>query len=134
MNLFKRIVILAGALGLFFYTASQDQLVAAIADYQLSWYQLGVPVAWGIILGGLLALLRIQKLLSWLPPITLIASGLTTMGLVGAVAIFAKHQLVVLALPALQIASIGVGLYLFAVSYTRLTGDITARKQDKTKS
>lgn len=129
MNLSKRIVILAGAVGLFFYTASYDQLVAAVADFNLNWYKLGVPIAWGLVLGGLCALLKLRKLESWLGPITLVARGLTTMGLVGAVAIYANHQLFVLSVPALQIATIGIGLYLFAVSFSRLLGDIEARKK-----
>lgn len=129
MNLSKRIVILAGAVGLFFYTATQDQLVAAIADYQLSWYRLGVPIAWGVILGGIFALLKLRGLLSWLGPITLVAQGVTTAGLTGAAAIFVKHQLIVLMLPALQIGTIGIGLYLFCISFARLLGDVEARKK-----
>lgn len=131
MNLSKRIVILAGAVGLFFYTASQDQLVAAIADYQLGWYKLGVPIAWGLVLGGIVALLKIRKLLSWLGPITLVAQGLTTMGLVGAVAVFARHQILPLTWPALEIAAIGIGLYLFCIGYARLLGDVEARTSNK---
>ena len=127
MNLSKRIVILAGAVGLFFYTATQDQLVASIADYQLGWYKLGVPIAWGLVLGGIFALLKLE---SWLGPVTLVAQGVTTMGLTGSAAIFAKHQLLVLMLPSLQIATIGIGLYIFCVSFTRLLGDVEARQKD----
>ncbi|MAK71368.1 MAG: hypothetical protein CMF12_01375 [Idiomarina sp.] len=129
MNLSKRIVILAGAVGLFFYTATQDQLVASIADYQLGWYKLGVPIAWGLVLGGIFALLKLRKLESWLGPVTLVAQGVTTMGLTGSAAIFAKHQLLVLMLPSLQIATIGIGLYIFCVSFTRLLGDVEARQK-----
>lgn len=131
MNLSKRIVILAGAVGLFFYTASQDQLVTAIVDYQLGWYKLGVPIAWGLVLGGILALLKLHKAESWLGPITLVSQGITTMGLIGSVAVFAKHQVLILTLPSLQIATIGIGLYVFCISFSRLLGDVEARTSNK---
>jgi len=131
MNLSKRIVILAGAVGLFFYTATQDQLVAAIAEYQLGWYKLGVPIAWGLVLGGVLALLKLRKAESWLGPITLVSQGITTMGIIGSIAVFAKHQLLVLTLPSLQIATIGIGLYVFCISFSRLLGDVEARTSKK---
>ncbi|EKE86838.1 hypothetical protein [Idiomarina xiamenensis] len=120
MNLNKRIVILAGAVGLMFYTASQEQLISVIADYHLSWYRLGVPVAWGIILGGLAAFFKLSFLQRWLAPLTLIASGLLTMGLIGAAASYVKHELAVLTLPALQLATIGLGLYLVGYAYARM--------------
>ncbi|MGM0524599.1 MAG: hypothetical protein ACQEQ8_00190 [Pseudomonadota bacterium] len=131
MNLSKRIVILAGAVGLFFYTATQDQLVVAIAEYQLGWYKLGVPIAWGLVLGGVLALLKLRKAESWLGPITLVSQGITTMGITGSIAVFAKHQLLVLMLPSLQIATIGIGLYVFCISFSRLLGDVEARTSKK---
>ncbi|RUO77765.1 hypothetical protein [Idiomarina seosinensis] len=131
MNLSKRIVILAGAVGLFFYTATQDQLVAAIAEYQLGWYKLGVPIAWGLVLGGVLALLKLRKAESWLGPITLVSQGITTMGIIGSIAVFAKHQLLVVTLPSLQIATIGIGLYVFCISFSRLLGDVEARTSKK---
>ncbi|RUO73166.1 hypothetical protein [Idiomarina ramblicola] len=131
MNIAKRIVILAGAVGLFFYTAEQEDLITLIANFNLGWYKLGVPIAWGLVLGGLCALLRLRWLLSWMAPVTLVASAITTMGLIGAIAVFAKHQLVVLSLPPLQLASVGIGLYLFGVSLTKLMGDIEARKSEK---
>lgn len=131
MNLSKRIVILAGAVGLFFYTATQDQLVAAIAEYQLGWYKLGVPIAWGLVLGGVLALLKLRKAESWLGPITLVSQGITTMGITGSIAVFAKHQLLILTLPSLQIATIGIGLYVFCISFSRLLGDVEARTSKK---
>ncbi|MGM0905644.1 MAG: hypothetical protein ACQEVQ_03820 [Pseudomonadota bacterium] len=131
MNIAKRIVILAGAVGLFFYTAKQEELITLIANFNLGWYKLGVPIAWGLVLGGLGALLRLRWLLSWMAPVTLVASAITTMGLIGAIAVFAKHQLVVLSLPPLQLAAVGIGLYLFGVSLTKLMGDIEARKSEK---
>lgn len=131
MNITKRVVILAGAVGLFFYTAGQDDLITLIANFDLSWYRLGVPVAWGFVLGGLCALLRLRWLLSWMTPIKLVASAITTMGLTGAVAVYMQHQLVVLSLPPLQLASIGVGLYLFGLGLTKLLGDLKAREAKK---
>jgi len=131
MSLTKRIVILAGLIGILFYTASMDQLVAWIADHQLSWYGLGVPLAWGVILGGLFALLGLQSLERWLPAVTVAAMMLLTAGLTGTAAVAAKHQLVVLVLPTLQIASIGLGLYLFAYSFARFLGAERSRKKDK---
>ncbi len=131
MNIAKRIVILAGAVGLFFYTAEQEELITLIANFNLSWYKLGVPVAWGLVIGGLCALLKFRWLLSWMAPFTLVASAITTMGLTGAAAVFVKHQLVVLCLPPLQLAAVGVGLYLFAVGLAKLMGDIEARKSEK---
>lgn len=131
MNIAKRIVILAGAVGLFFYTAEQEELITLIANFNLSWYKLGVPVAWGLVIGGLCALLKFRWLLSWMAPVTLVASAITTMGLTGAAAVFVKHQLVVFCLPPLQLAAVGVGLYLFAVGLAKLMGDIEARKSEK---
>ena len=133
MNIAKRIVILAGAVGLFFYTAEQEELITLIANFNLSWYKLGVPIAWGLVIGGLCALLKFRWLLSWMAPVTLVASAITTMGLTGAIAVFVKHQLIVLSLPPLQLASVGVGLYLFAVGLAKLMGDIEARKSEKGK-
>jgi Fe2+ transport system protein B len=52
MSLTQRLVILAGLVGLMFYTASLEQLWAVMVDYQLSWYSLGVPLAWGLYLFG----------------------------------------------------------------------------------
>ena len=69
MNIAKRIVILAGAVGLFFYTAEQEELITLIANFNLSWYKLGVPVAWGLVIGGLCALLKFRWLLSWMAPL-----------------------------------------------------------------
>lgn len=133
MNITKRVVILAGAVGLFFFGAGQDDLITLIAHFDLSWYRLGVPVAWGFVLGGLCALLRLRWLLSWMAPITLVASAITTMGLTGAIAVYVKHQLIVLSLPPLQLASIGVGLYLFGLGLTKLLGDLKAREAKKGK-
>jgi len=133
MDLKKRIVILAGAVGLFFYSATQEQLISVIADYNLGWYQLGMPIAWGVVLGGVCALLKFRRLLSWLPPVVLIASAITTMGVIGGGAVYVKHQMFVLALPPLQLGAIGIGLYLFAVSLTRLLGDIEARSSESEK-
>ena len=55
------------------------------------------------------------------------------MGIIGGVAVYVKHQLFVLALPPLQLGAIGIGLYLFAVSLTRLLGDIEARSSESEK-
>jgi len=93
MSLTTRLVILAGLVGLMFYNASEQQLWAAIIDWQLGWYKLGVPIAWGIILGALVNLLGGTALLKWLEPITLVAASLTTLGLTGAAAVYGAHQI-----------------------------------------
>lgn len=134
MSLTKRLVILAGLIGILFYTATFEQLESWIIAYQLDWYGLGVPLAWGIILGGLCALVGIKFLDKWLPALTLAAAMLLTMGLTGSAAVGAKHQLLVLVLPTLQIASIGLGVYLFAYAFARFAGAERARKADKQKS
>lgn len=121
MNLTTRLVILAGLVGLLFYNATENQLWAAIVDYQLDWYTLGVPLAWGIIAGALANLVGLRGLLKWLEPITFIAASLITLGLTGAAAIFAAHQVGSLILPALFISAIGLGLYLFAYSFARFS-------------
>lgn len=131
MSLTKRLVILAGLLGIMFYTTSLEQLVAWISDFDLSWYKLGEPIAWGVVLGGLFALVGIQLIEKALPTLTLIAAALTTMGLTGTAAVAAKHQLFVLILPTMQIATIGLGLYVFAYAYARFLGAQRARKADK---
>ncbi|RUO81484.1 hypothetical protein CWI84_01635 [Idiomarina tyrosinivorans] len=131
MNLTTRIIILAGAVGLMFYSASTEQLTEVINQYQLGWYRVGVPMAWGVILGGLCALLRLQIVARWLGPLTYVSAGLTTMGLTGAVAVFAKHQQLVYCMPPLQLATLGIGLYLVGYSYARLAaaGDSEQEKQ-----
>jgi len=129
MSLTTRLVILAGLVGLMFYNASEAQLWAAIIDWQLGWYKLGVPLAWGIILGALINLLLGNVMVKWLEPITLVAASLLTLGLTGAAAVYAAHQVSGLILAPLFISSIGLGCYLFAYSYARFVG---ARGRDKT--
>lgn len=121
MSLTQRLVILAGLVGLLFYTATPEQLWAVMVDYQLSWYSLGVPLAWGLILGAFASLLGVTALERWLAPLTLIAISLLTMGLTGAAAVFGAHQITALIIPPLQIAAIGLGLYLFGYSYARFS-------------
>jgi peptidoglycan/LPS O-acetylase OafA/YrhL len=130
MSLTKRLVILAGLVGLMFYNASAEQLWATIIDYQLSWYKLGVPLAWGLILGALVNLIGLTRLDKWLEPLTFISASLTTLGLTGAAAIYAAHQQAGLLLPALMISAIGVGLYLFVYSFARFS----AHKKDAVAS
>ncbi|CUA85077.1 hypothetical protein [Pseudidiomarina woesei] len=122
MSLTTRLVILAGLVGLLFYNATETQLWAAIVDWQLGWYQLGVPIAWGIILGALVNLLAGNALAKWLEPITLVAASLLTLGLTGAAAVYAAHQIGGLTIAPLFISSIGLGVYLFAYSYARFAG------------
>ncbi|WP_369742401.1 hypothetical protein AB8S08_07750 [Pseudidiomarina sp. PP-1MA] len=122
MALTTRLVILAGLIGLMFYNLSDERLAALIIDYQLGWYKLGVPLAWGLVLGALLQLLGLKQLHKFLEPITFIAVCVMTVGLTGAAAIFGAHQTAILMLPALQIATIGLGVYLFAYSYARFAG------------
>lgn len=122
MSLTTRLVILAGLVGLLFYNASEAQLWAAIVDWQLGWYQLGVPIAWGIILGALVNLLAGNALAKWLEPITLVAASLLTLGLTGAAAVYGAHQIGGLTIAPLFISSIGLGVYLFAYSYARFAG------------
>lgn len=119
MSLQLRLVILAGLVGLLFYNATQAQLTAVIIDYGLGWYQLGVPIAWGLILGALVTLIGVRIFDSWLVPLTYIAGCVITMGLTGAAAVFGAHQLAGLMLPPLQLASMGLGLYLFVYGYAR---------------
>lgn len=121
MSLTHRLVILAGLVGLLFYTASPEQLWTVMVDYQLSWYSLGVPVAWGLILGAFASLLGVSAIQRWLEPLTLIAMALLTMGLTGAAAVFGAHQITAIIIPPLQIAAIGLGVYLFGYSYARFT-------------
>lgn len=134
MSLTTRLVILAGLVGLMFYNASEQQLWAAIIDWQLGWYKLGVPIAWGIILGALVNLLGGTVLLKWLEPITLVAASLTTLGLTGAAAVYGAHQIGGLTLAPLFISSVGVGVYLFAYSYARFTGARGAKEEDSEDS
>lgn len=122
MSILKRLVIMAGLLGIFFYTASIEQLAHWIDAYQLSWYGLGKPLAWGIVLGCLGAVLRIKQLTAALPWLTLVATMVITLGLTGTAAVAAKHQLFVAILPPLHIACVGVGIYLFGYSYARFMG------------
>lgn len=121
MSLTQRLVILAGLVGLLFYTASPEQLWTVMVDYQLSWYSLGVPVAWGLILGAFASLLGVTAIQRWLEPLTLIAMALLTMGLTGAAAVFGAHQITAIIIPPLQVAAIGLGVYLFGYSYARFT-------------
>lgn len=121
MSLTQRLVILAGLVGLLFYTATPEQLWTVMVDYQLSWYSLGVPLAWGLILGAFASLLGVTAIQRWLEPLTLIAMALLTMGLTGAAAVFGAHQITAIIIPPLQIAAIGLGLYLFGYSYARFT-------------
>ena len=132
MSLATRLVILSGLVGLLFYNASEQQLWANIIEWQLGWYQLGVPLAWGIILGALINLLAGPVLIKWLEPITLVAASLITLGLTGAAAVYGAHQITGLMLAPLFISAIGLGVYLFVYSYARFTG---ARSQStKSKS
>lgn len=119
MSLTKRLIILAGLVGLMFYNASVEQLWATIVDYQLNWYKLGVPLAWGLILGALVNLVGLQQLQKWLEPLTFIAASLITLGLTGAAAVYAAHQQGGLILPPLSISAVGLGIYLFVYSYAR---------------
>jgi len=132
MSLTTRLVILAGLVGLLFYNASEEQLWAAIVDWQLGWYQLGVPIAWGIILGALANLLIGNALVKWLEPITLVAASLLTLGLTGAAAVYGAHQMSGLTIAPLFISSIGLGAYLFAYSYARFSGARKAKNTNET--
>lgn len=129
MSLTQRLVILAGLVGLLFFNASEEQLWAATVDYQLNWYRLGVPLAWGVVLGALLQLLGLQQLRKWLEPLTFISASLTTLGLTGAAAVYVAHQQTALLLPPLMLAAIGVGLYLFVYSYARFAAAQRGKKE-----
>ncbi|RUO72613.1 hypothetical protein CWI80_08685 [Pseudidiomarina sediminum] len=129
MSLTQRLVILAGLVGLLFFNASEAQLWAATVDYQLSWYRLGVPLAWGVVLGALLQLLGVQQLTKWLEPLTFISASLTTLGLTGAAAVYVAHQQTALLLPPFMVAAIGVGLYLFVYSYARFAAAQRNKKE-----
>ncbi|MBY6062813.1 hypothetical protein [Pseudidiomarina sediminum] len=129
MSLTQRLVILAGLVGLLFFNASEAQLWAATVDYQLSWYRLGVPLAWGVVLGALLQLLGVQQLTKWLEPLTFISASLTTLGLTGAAAVYVAHQQTTLLLPPFMVAAIGVGLYLFVYSYARFAAAQRNKKE-----
>ncbi|RUO62276.1 hypothetical protein CWI71_04655 [Pseudidiomarina insulisalsae] len=133
MSLTKRLVILAGLVGLLFYNATVEQLWATIVDYQLNWYKLGVPLAWGLIIGALVQLIGISQLRKWLEPLTFISASLTTLGLTGAAAVYAAHQQAGLLLPPLMISAIGLGLYLLVYSYARF-GKAQADKPENTES
>ncbi|MDX1705688.1 hypothetical protein [Pseudidiomarina sp.] len=127
MSLTKRLVILAGLVGLLFYNATEAQLWAAIVNYQLSWYKLGTPLAWGVILGALVSLVGLRSFERWLEPVTFIALSLLTLGLTGSAAVFAAHQIAGLMLPPMQLAATGLGIYLFGYSYARFNA-ASARK------
>lgn len=129
MSLTQRLVILAGLVGLLFYTATPEQLWSVMVDYQLSWYSLGVPAAWGLILGAFASLLGVTAVQRLLTPLTLIAMALLTMGLTGAAAVFGAHQMTAIIIPPLQISAIGLGVYLFGYSYARFTA-ARNRKED----
>ncbi|KFZ32047.1 membrane protein [Pseudidiomarina salinarum] len=131
MSLTKRLVILAGLVGLLFYNATEAQLWAAIVDYQLSWYKLGVPLAWGLILGALVSLVGLRSFQRWLEPITFVAVSLLTLGLTGSAAVFAAHQIGGLMLPPMQLAATGLGIYLFGYSYARFNAASNAKKTTK---
>ncbi|RUO79170.1 hypothetical protein [Pseudidiomarina taiwanensis] len=133
MNLTTRLVVLAGLVGLMFYSASANQLWAIIADYQLDWYALGVPLAWGVILGALSNLLGFQFLKTWLEPATYIAASLITLGLTGAAAVYVAHQIGGLTLAPLMISAIGLGVYFWAYSFARFNAAAERNKDKQSK-
>lgn len=130
MSLLQRFVVLAGLVGLLFYRASSEQLWAVVVDYQLSWYTIGVPLAWGMILGALASLLGLSSIEQWLKPLTYVAISVLTMGLTGAAAVYGAHQTLVLALPPLQLAGMGLGLYFFGYSFARFSAARAKRQHD----
>lgn len=107
----KTIALVTAPLGLIFLLSDPQDLLRLIQSTGLGWYQIFSPIAWGVILGAVLGLLRfdkVQRLAQWG---TWAATALTTFGLVATIAIYFEHRLWYLAWPTMWLATLGIGIY-----------------------
>lgn len=107
----KTIALVTAPIGLILLLSDAQDLLRLIQATGLSWYQVFSPVAWGIIIGAILGLTRVDKIQVAANVGTWLATALTTFGLVGSIAIYFEHRLWYLAWPTLWIAALGIGIY-----------------------
>ncbi|RTE87017.1 MULTISPECIES: hypothetical protein [Gammaproteobacteria] len=116
MNQIQRAIALVTApLGLIFLLSEQQDLWRFIVSTELNWHKAFMPAAWGIILGAVLGLMKVdvvQKFATWM---TWISTALMTFGAVGCVVIYFEHREWVFAWPTMWLFSFGLGLYLLMV-------------------
>ncbi|MCL4410093.1 hypothetical protein [Aliidiomarina haloalkalitolerans] len=107
----KTIALVTAPIGLIFLLSDAQDLLRLIQSTGLNWYQVFSPIAWGIIIGAILGLMRFDKVQVAAKISTWLATALTTFGLVGSIAIYFEHRLWYLAWPTLWLAALGIGIY-----------------------
>lgn len=126
----KMVALVTAPVGLIFLLSDEQSLLELIYQFQLNWYTVFQPWAWGIILGALAGLLRldqVQRLAVWG---TWGATALLSFGLVGALATYFEHRLWFLSWPALWLALLGLGVHSFFLMQLRFSQKMNKGNDD----
>lgn len=121
MNIQRIIALVTAPIGLLLLLSDPQDLLRLIANTGLNWYQAFNPIAWGIILGTIAGLMRLDMVQRVAVYGTYAATALTTFGLVGTIAIFVEHRLWYLGWPTMWIAALGIGIYTFFLMQVRFS-------------
>ncbi|TRW49537.1 hypothetical protein FM042_01340 [Aliidiomarina halalkaliphila] len=130
----QRVIALVTApVGLIFLLSDAQDLLSFIRASGLSWYAVFAPLAWGILLGALAGLLR----LDWVQKVSeygvWASTALMTFGAVGSLAIYFEHRVWYLAWPTMWLAVLGLGIFAFFAMQVRFASKVEASAKRKTK-
>ncbi|WP_194755869.1 hypothetical protein [Aliidiomarina indica] len=128
----QRVIALVTApVGLIFLLSDEQSLLAFIRATELSWYAVFAPVAWGIMLGALAGLLR----LDWVQKVSeygvWVSTALMTFGAIGSLAIYFEHRVWYLAWPTMWLAVLGLGIFAFFAMQVRFSSKVEASAKGK---
>lgn len=121
MTIQKTIALASVPLGLLLLLCDPSYLLAVITRTGLDWHGVFLPVALGIITGCLAGILKLDKVQRLQTVATYLSTALFTLGVVGSVVIYIAHSYWFLAQPALWLATVGIGLYMFFLTQAKFS-------------
>lgn len=121
MNVQKTIAAVSAPIGMIFLLSDIQQLAEFIASTGLTWHGVFQPIAWGIILGCLVGLFKLDQVQRLAFPVVYVSTALVSFGLIGSFAIYFEHGYWFLAQPTLWLVSLGFGLYAFIRTQARFS-------------
>lgn len=129
----RTIALVTAPVGLIFLLSDPQDLLRVIMNTGLNWYTIFSPVAWGIILGTIAGLMRldfVQRFSDWA---VWVSTALMTFGMVGSFAIYFEHRLWYLAWPTMWLAMLGLAIFAFFAMQVRFSLKVDGRNNVTTK-
>lgn len=133
MNVQKTIAAVTAPIGLIFLLSDIQDLAEFIASSGLTWHGVFQPIAWGIIVGCLAGLLKLDQVQRLAVPVVYATTALVSFGLVGSFVIYFEHGHWFLAQPTLWLVCLGLGLYGFIRTQAQFSSKFSAQA-DKNSS